>query len=87
MTRDLDAARAQLQALLDRMQQTTQQSAIESSEAHEISLAIAPEHPSSPRAVQTMVAFSAAGVFLGLCWSTSCNSRTARCTAATNSGN
>ena len=37
MTRDLDAARGQLQAVLERIQQTAQQAAVESSEAHEIS--------------------------------------------------
>ncbi|MDB5398581.1 MAG: hypothetical protein JWQ55_599 [Rhodopila sp.] len=66
MSRDLEAARSQLQAVLDRIQQTAQQSAVESSEAHEISQAIAPEHPSSPRVMQTMAASIAAAVFLGL---------------------
>ncbi len=66
MSRDLDAARSQLQAVLDRMQQTAQQAAVESSEAHEISQAIPPEQPSSPRTVQAMAAACAGGVFLGL---------------------
>jgi Mrp family chromosome partitioning ATPase len=66
MTRDLDAARSQLQAVLDRMQQTAQQAAVESSEAHEISLALPPEQPSAPRKTQIMAAATAAGVFLGL---------------------
>lgn len=66
MSRDLDAAHAQLQAVLERMQQTAQQAAVESAEAHEISQAISPEQPSSPRVVQTMVAAQAAAVFLGL---------------------
>jgi uncharacterized protein involved in exopolysaccharide biosynthesis/MinD-like ATPase involved in chromosome partitioning or flagellar assembly len=66
MTRDLDAARSQLQAVLDRMQQTAQQAAVESSEAHEISQALPPDQPSSPRTVQMLAAASAAGVFLGL---------------------
>ncbi len=66
MARDLEAARSQLQAVLDRMQQTAQQAAVESSEAHEISQAIPPGQPSSPRPVQTMAAAAAGGVFLGL---------------------
>ncbi len=66
MSRDLDAARAQLQAVLERMQQTAQQASIESAEAHEISQALAPEQPSSPRVVQTMVAAQAGAIFLGL---------------------
>ncbi len=66
MSRDLDAARGQLQAVLERTQQTAQQAAIETSEAHEISLSIPPEQPSSPRVVQTMVATQAGAVFLGL---------------------
>jgi succinoglycan biosynthesis transport protein ExoP len=66
MTRDLDAARGQLQAVLERMQQTTQQAAIESSEAHEISPAVPPEHPTYPRTAQTMAASMVAAVFLGL---------------------
>jgi succinoglycan biosynthesis transport protein ExoP len=66
MNRDLEAAKVQLQAVLDRIQQTAQQAAVESSEAHEISEAIPPEHPSSPHTMQAMMAFGAAGVFLGL---------------------
>jgi len=66
MTRDLDAARAQLQAVLERIQQTAHQTSVEFPEAHEISLAIPPEHPSAPRTAQTLAAASAAGVFLGL---------------------
>jgi polysaccharide biosynthesis transport protein len=66
MTRDLDAARGQLQSVLERILQTAQQAAVESSEAHEISQAIPPEHPSSPRSAQTMAASMAASIFLGL---------------------
>jgi polysaccharide biosynthesis transport protein len=66
MNRDLEAARGQLQSVLDRIQQTTQQAAVEASEAHEISQAIAPEHPTSPRTMPTMVATVGAAVFLGL---------------------
>ncbi len=66
MSRDLDAANTQLQAVLQQIQQTTQQAAVESSEAHEISQAIPPEQPTSPRVVQTMVAAQAGAIFLGL---------------------
>jgi capsular exopolysaccharide synthesis family protein len=66
MNRDLEAARGQLQAVLDRIQQTAQQANVESSEAHEISQAIPPERPSFPRTLQTMAASVAAAVFLGL---------------------
>jgi polysaccharide biosynthesis transport protein len=66
MNRDLDAARGQLQGVLERIQQTAQQAAVESSEAHEISEAIPPEHPTFPRTRPTMAASIAAGVFLGL---------------------
>jgi polysaccharide biosynthesis transport protein len=66
MNRDLDAARGQLQAVLERIQQTAQQAAIESSEAHEISEAIPPEHPTFPRTLPTMAASVVAAVFLGL---------------------
>src|SRR6202044_2898401 len=66
MTRDLDAARGQLQSVLERILQTAQQAAVESSEAHEISQAVPPENPTSPRTMQTMAASIAASIFLGL---------------------
>jgi polysaccharide biosynthesis transport protein len=66
MTRDLDAARGQLQGVLERIQQTAQQAAIESSEGHEISTAIPPTHPNVPRTMPIMAASLAAGVLLGL---------------------
>lgn len=66
MNRDLEAARGQLQGVLERMQQTAQQAVVESSEAHEISLAIPPDHPSSPRTTQTLAASVVAAVFLAL---------------------
>jgi uncharacterized protein involved in exopolysaccharide biosynthesis/Mrp family chromosome partitioning ATPase len=66
MNRDLEAARGQLQAVLDRIQQTAQQATVETSEAHEISQAIPPDRPTSPRIMQTMAASIAAAVFLGL---------------------
>ena len=66
MTRDLDAAREQLQAVLARIEQTKQQAAVESSEAHEISLALPPDKPSYPRTAQTVAASFAASIFLAL---------------------
>ncbi len=66
MNRDLEAAQGQLQAVLDRIQQTAQQAAVESSEAHEISQAIPPDRPSYPPTIETMAASVAAAVFLGL---------------------
>ena len=66
MTRDLDAARGQLQAVLERIQQTTQQAAIESSEAHEISQALPPNRATFPRTAQALAASMATAVFLGL---------------------
>ncbi len=66
MERDAAAGRAQLQAVLDRIQQTAQQHALETSEAHEISLALPPRRPSWPRPVPMMMAALAAGVLLGL---------------------
>ena len=66
MERDMDASRTQLQAVLERIQQTAQQHAIETSEAHEISLALPPQQPSFPRPVPFMIAAIGAGAFLGL---------------------
>ncbi len=66
MERDVEASRAQLMAMLERIQQTAQQHAIETSEAHEISLALTPRVPSWPRPGPMMGAAAAAGVLLGL---------------------
>jgi capsular exopolysaccharide synthesis family protein len=66
MQRDAEASRAQLQAVLERIQQTAQQAAIETSEAREISQALPPEHPSWPRTGPMMAAACLSGVFLGL---------------------
>lgn len=66
LERDSEAYRAQLLAVLERIQQTAQQHALETSEAHEISLALPPRQPSWPRPVPMMAAASAAGVLLGL---------------------
>ncbi len=66
MERDAEASRAQLLAMLERVQQTAQQHAIETSEAHEISLALPPRVPVWPRPVPMMTAAAAAGIVLGL---------------------
>jgi capsular exopolysaccharide synthesis family protein len=52
--------------MLERIQQTAQQHALETSEAHEISLALPPRQPSWPRPLPMMVAAAAGGVLLGL---------------------
>ncbi len=65
MQRDVDASRQQLQAVLDSIQQTGQQAALESSEAHEISLALPPSTPSFPRTVPLMATATAFGLLAG----------------------
>ncbi|HEY1933486.1 MAG TPA: polysaccharide biosynthesis tyrosine autokinase [Acetobacteraceae bacterium] len=66
MQRELDASRQELQAVLDRIQQTAQQAAIEVPEAHEISEALPPTSPSWPPLRPALAAATAFGVFLGL---------------------
>ncbi len=66
LERDAEAARAQLMAVLERIQQTAQQHALETSEAREISLALPPRQPSWPRPVPMLAAAVAAGIALGL---------------------
>jgi capsular exopolysaccharide synthesis family protein len=66
MQRDVDAARQTLQTVLDSIQQTAQQAAIETSEAHEISLALPPTTPSFPRTMPLMAAASAFGLLGGV---------------------
>jgi capsular exopolysaccharide synthesis family protein len=68
MQRDADAERSLLQAVLGSIQQTAQQNAAESPDAHEISLALPPTSPSSPKVFQVMVGASAFGLMLGLLW-------------------
>ena len=73
MTRDLDAARGQLQAVLERIQQTAQQAAVESSEAHEISAGHPARTPDlTARPSRPWRRPSRPRVFLGLCWSIFC---------------
>jgi succinoglycan biosynthesis transport protein ExoP len=66
LMRDAEAARNQLQAVLERIQQTAQQAALETPEAHEISLAVPPGSPSWPRTRPMMAAAAASGLMLGL---------------------
>ena len=66
MQRESDALRQELQAVLERIQQTAQQSSIETSEAREISLAMPPQQPSWPRPGPILGAGAAAGILLGL---------------------
>ncbi|HTW70433.1 MAG TPA: AAA family ATPase [Acetobacteraceae bacterium] len=66
MQQDVQASRQELQAVLDRIQQTAQQAEVESSEAHEISLALPPGTPSFPRTVPLMAAAIAFGIMFGL---------------------
>jgi polysaccharide biosynthesis transport protein len=66
MQRDAEAARTQLQDVLDRIQQTAQQAAIETPDAHEVSLALPPMTPSWPRTGQLLGAAGAFGVLFGL---------------------
>ena len=66
MLRDAEASRGLLQTVLERIQQTAQQPAIQVPDAHEISLALVPDRPSFPRAVPWMAAATAFGIVLGL---------------------
>ncbi len=66
MQRDAEASRSLLQSVLERVQQTAQQSAIEAPDAHEISLALPPERPSFPRTGPLMAAAASFGVLFGL---------------------
>lgn len=66
MLRDADAARGELQAVLERIQQTAQQPTIETPDAHEISLALVPSRPSFPPTGRWVAASTTLGVVLGL---------------------
>lgn len=66
MQREADASRALLQAVLERLQETSQQSAIEAPDAHEISLALPPTEPSFPRTGPIMGGAVAFSVLFGL---------------------
>lgn len=66
MQRDVEASRTLLLVVLERIQQTAQQDAIEAPDAHEISLALPPTQPSYPRTIPWLVAASASGVLFGV---------------------
>lgn len=66
MQRDADASRNLLQSVLERMQETAQQTAIEAPDAHEISLALPPGEPSYPRSGPLLGAAAALGIAFGL---------------------
>jgi polysaccharide biosynthesis transport protein len=66
LQRDAEASRSLLQSVLERIQQTAQQSAIEAPDAHEISLALPPQRPSFPRTGPLMAAAVAFGIVFGL---------------------
>ncbi len=66
MERDLDASRTLLQSVLDRLQETRQQAAVESADARDLSLALPPTEPSFPRTRPTLAAAAAFGVLFGL---------------------
>jgi succinoglycan biosynthesis transport protein ExoP len=66
MLRDAEASRGQLQAVLERIQQTAQQPTIETPDAHEISLALIPDRPGFPPTVPWMGAATTFGIVLGL---------------------
>ena len=65
MQRDADAARAELQAVLRQIQDTAQKATVETAEAHEISQALPPLHPSWPPTGPLTAAACGAGAFLG----------------------
>src|SRR6185369_9783540 len=66
LQREGEALRAQLQAVLERIQQTAQQPSIEVPDAHEISLALIPGRPSFQRTGPWMAASVAFGLIFGL---------------------
>ncbi len=66
MQRDADAARSLLQAVLTRIQQTAQQSAIEQPDARVISEALPPVDPSFPKTKILLPAAAAFGIVFGL---------------------
>ncbi len=66
MQRDAEASRTLLQAVLDRMQQTGQQQAIELPDARVISPAVPPTEPSFPKTKLMLAAALAFGIGFGL---------------------
>ena len=66
MQRDVEAARSSCRRCWTASSRPAQQAAVESSEAHEISLALPPDTPSFPRTVPLMAAAAAFGMLAGL---------------------
>src|SRR5690606_3671863 len=66
MLRDVEVARSQLRSVLEGLQQTAQQAAVDTSEAHEISQALPPAQPSWPATGRLMLGSVALRCFLGL---------------------
>jgi len=66
MERDAEASRSLLQAALERIQHTSQQTAIERPDARVISPALVPADPSSPRGALLVAASVVLGLLLGL---------------------
>jgi len=66
MERDLEASRTLLQAVLDRLQETHQQAAVESADARALSLALPPPEPSFPRTRPTLAAAAVFGLLFGV---------------------
>ena len=66
LEREAEASRTLLQSVLERVQQTAQQTAIETPDARLISAAALPGQPSFPRTVPLLATACAFGLFLGL---------------------
>ncbi len=66
MQRDADALRGLLTGVLQSLQETGQQAAVEMPDAHEVSLAPPPQNPSYPRAGPILAGSVASGLMLGL---------------------
>jgi capsular exopolysaccharide synthesis family protein len=66
MQRDVEASRTLLNSVLERIQQTQQQTAIEQPDARVVSPALPPSEPSFPRSKLMLAAAAAFGVFFGL---------------------
>ncbi len=65
MERDASASRTLLTSVLERLQETQQQAAVELPDAHEVSLALPPTAPSFPRTGPLLAAAAGFGVLFG----------------------
>ena len=66
LERDADASRTLLAAVLARIQETAQRAAVETVDAHEVSLAVPPDAPSFPRTGPMLAAATVFGLLFGL---------------------